>query len=146
MRLPLPVSLFGYAGLIPFLLGPAWLGFSPATVPDWLDAVWLSYCALIAAFMAGTLWGFALPACEGAAGLAGLLIAMALMLLAWFSTALPFRPALAVLATYRQDRWVMSSLAVAAIGSMFSMANSGGPGQQATAKAVPLLLAVFRPP
>lgn len=99
MRLPLPVSLFGYAGLIPFLLGPAWLGFSPATVPDWLDTVWLSYCALIAAFMAGTLWGFALPACEGAAGLAGLLIAMALMLLAWFSTALPFRPALAVLAT-----------------------------------------------
>lgn len=98
MRLPLSVSLFGYAGLIPFLLGPAWLALSPATVPDWLDAVWLSYCALIAAFMAGTLWGFALPACEGAAGLAGLLIAMALMLLAWFSTALPFRPALAVLA------------------------------------------------
>lgn len=98
MRLPLPVSLFGYAGLIPFLLGPAWLAFSPATIPDWLDAVWLSYCALIAAFMAGTLWGFSLPACEGAAGLAGLLIAMALMMLAWFSTALPFRPALGVLA------------------------------------------------
>ncbi|WP_420465652.1 DUF3429 domain-containing protein [Panacagrimonas sp.] len=98
MRLPTPVSLIGYAGLIPFFLGPAWLSLSPQTIPDWMDAVWLSYCALIAAFMAGSLWGFALPACEGAAGLAGLLIAMALMLLAWFSTALPFAPALAVLA------------------------------------------------
>lgn len=98
MRLPLPVTALGYAGLIPFLVGPAWLSLSPATVPDWLDAVWLSYCALIAAFMAGSMWGFALPACEGAAGLAGLIIAMALMLLTWFATALPFRPALGVLA------------------------------------------------
>lgn len=98
MRLPLLVSLFGYAGLIPFFLGPAWLAFSPETLPDWIDAVWLSYCAMIASFMAGSLWGFALPACEGAAGKAGLLIAMALMLLAWFAAALPFRPALAVLA------------------------------------------------
>lgn len=98
MRLPLIVSLGGYAGLIPFLLGPAWLTWSPETVPDWIDAVWLSYCALIATFMAGTLWGFSLPACEGTAGLAGLVISMALMLLAWFATALPFRPQLAVLA------------------------------------------------
>ena len=97
MRLPPIVTLFGYAGLIPFLLGPAWIALSPETVPDWIDAVWLSYCALIAAFMAGSLWGFSLPACEGTAGVAGLLISMALMLLAWFSTALPFRPALAVL-------------------------------------------------
>lgn len=98
MRLPLVVSLGGYAGLIPFLLGPAWLTWSPETVPDWIDAMWLSYCALIATFMAGTLWGFSLPACEGTAGLAGLVISMALMLLAWFATALPFRPQLAVLA------------------------------------------------
>ncbi len=98
MRLPTIVTLFGYAGLVPFLLGPAWLSMSPATTPDWLDSVWLSYCALIAAFMAGSLWGFMLPACEGTAGKAGLLIAMALMLLTWFATALPFRPALAVLA------------------------------------------------
>lgn len=98
MRLPLPVSLIGYAGLIPFLLGPAWLTFSPQTAPDWLDALWLSWCALIAAFMAGTLWGFALPACEGAEGLAGLLIAMLLITLPWIATALPFRPALGVLA------------------------------------------------
>lgn len=98
MRLPLIVSLGGYAGLIPFLLGPAWLTWSPETVPDWIDALWLSYCALIATFMAGTLGGFSLPACEGTAGLAGLVISMALMLMAWFATALPFRPQLAVLA------------------------------------------------
>lgn len=98
MQLPRLVTLFGYAGLIPFFVGPAWLNFSPASIPDWMDAVWLSYCALIAAFMAGSLWGFALPACEGAAGRAGLLIAIALMPLAWISTALPLTPALAVLA------------------------------------------------
>lgn len=98
MRLPLIVSLLGYAGLIPFLLGPAWIAFSPGTAPEWLDAVWLNYCALIAAFMAGSFWGFALPACEGAAGTAGLLIAMVLLLLPWFATALPFHSALAVLA------------------------------------------------
>lgn len=98
MRLPLLVSLGGYAGLIPFLLAPAWLSFSPQTAPDWLDSVWLSYCALIAAFMSGTFWGFSLPACEGAAGMAGLVISMALMLLAWLATALPFHPQLAVLA------------------------------------------------
>ena len=98
MRLPLPVSLFGYAGLIPFLLGPAWLDLSPQTAPDWLDAVWLSYCALIAAFMAGTLWGFALPACEGSAGVAGLLMSMVLITLPWIASALPLREALGVLA------------------------------------------------
>lgn len=98
MRLPPIVSLLGYAGLIPFLLGPAWLSFSPDTAPDWIDHVWLSYCALIAAFMAGSMWGFALPACEGAAGLAGLLISMVLMLSAWIATALPFAPALGLLA------------------------------------------------
>lgn len=98
MRLPPLVSLLGYAGLIPFMLGPAWIQFAPEIAPDWLDAVWLSYCAMIAAFMAGTFWGFSLPACEGAAGLAGMLISTALMLLAWFATALPFLPALSVLA------------------------------------------------
>lgn len=97
MRLPPVVTLFGYAGLLPFLLAPAWLAFSPATAPDWLDAVWLSWCALVAAFMSGSMWGFSLPACEGSAGRAGLLISMALMLLAWVATALPFRSALAVL-------------------------------------------------
>jgi hypothetical protein len=97
MRLPLVVTLFGYSGLIPFLLGPAWIAFSPGTAPDWIDAVWLSWCALVAAFMSGSMWGFALPACEGTAGKAGLLISMVPMLFAWIATALPLRPALAVL-------------------------------------------------
>jgi hypothetical protein len=99
MRLPSVVTWFGYAGLLPFLLSPAWLWWSPQTAPDWLDAVWLSWCALVAAFMSGSMWGFSLPACEGSAGKAGLLISMALMLLVWLATALPFRPALAVLST-----------------------------------------------
>lgn len=98
MQLPRIVTLFGYAGLLPFLLGPAWLALSPGTAPDWLDTVWVSWCALVAAFMAGSMWGFSLPACEGSAGRAGLLMSMALMLLAWFATALPFRLALGVLA------------------------------------------------
>lgn len=98
MRLPLPVSLIGYAGLIPFLLGPAWLTFAPQTAPEWLDTVWLSWCGLIAAFMAGTLWGFALPACEGSAGVAVLLMSMGLITLPWFASALPFRYALGMLA------------------------------------------------
>lgn len=98
MRLPRIVTLFGYAGLLPFLLAPAWLALSPANAPDWLDTVWFSWCALVAAFMAGSMWGFSLPACEGSAGRAGLLMSMALMMLAWFATALPFRLALGVLA------------------------------------------------
>lgn len=98
MRLPLPVSLIGYSGLIPFLVGPAWLTFSPHSAPHWLDTLWLSWGAMIAAFMAGTLWGFALPACEGAAGLAGLLMSMVLITLPWIATALPFTYAMAVLA------------------------------------------------
>ena len=99
MRLPLVVTCFGYAGLVPFLLAPAWLTFSPGSAPNGLDAVWLSWCALVAAFMSGSMWGFALPACEGNEGKAGLLMAMAPMLLVWLGTALPLRPALAVLAT-----------------------------------------------
>ena len=98
MRLPPIVTLFGYAGLFPFLLGPAWLAWSPGSVPDWLDAVWLSWCGLVAAFMSGSMWGFSLPACEGDEGKAGLLISMGLMLLAWIATALALRCALGLLA------------------------------------------------
>lgn len=98
MRLPFVVICFGYAGLVPFLLAPAWLTFSPGTAPEWIDAVWLSWCALVAAFMSGTMWGFALPACEGAEGKAGLLMSMVPMLLVWIATALALRPALAMLA------------------------------------------------
>jgi hypothetical protein len=98
MRLPPIVTSLGYAGLLPFLIAPAWLTFSPGTAPDWLDAVWLSWCALVAAFMSGSMWGFALPACEGSEGKAGLLMSMGLMLLAWIATVLPLRCELALLA------------------------------------------------
>ncbi|MES0875144.1 DUF3429 domain-containing protein [Sinimarinibacterium thermocellulolyticum] len=92
MKLPRLVSLLGYAGLIPFFAGPLWLSLSPATVPHWLDHAWLVWVGMIAAFMAGTFWGFALPAAEGPAGTMGLLFSMALMLAAWTAMTLA-RPA-----------------------------------------------------
>lgn len=89
MRLPLVVTLMGYVGLIPFVAGPLWLTVAPATAPAWLDPVWLSYVTLIAAFLAGTFWGFALPAIEGPAGILGLAIASGLLLLTWLAMSLP---------------------------------------------------------
>jgi hypothetical protein len=97
MHLPPAVQLLGYAGLIPFLIGPLWLTLSPASAPQWLDLAWLNYVALIASFMAGTFWGFALPASQGAAGLLGLLMSVLLMLMAWVATLLPFAASLALL-------------------------------------------------
>ena len=83
MRLPLIVVLLGYAGLVPFVLGPAWLAFSPGTAPEWLSAAWAGYVTLLAAFLAGTFWGFALPAIEGPSGLLGMFIASLLLVLTW---------------------------------------------------------------
>ncbi len=98
MNLPPVVLALGYSGLLPFFLGPAWLMLSPGTAPQWLDAAWMSYVAMIASFMAGTFWGFALPASQGPAGQVGLLISIVLMLMAWVATLLSFGPALALLA------------------------------------------------
>lgn len=97
MNLPPSVLLLGYSGLIPFLIGPLWLTLSPGSAPQWLDIAWLNYVALIASFMAGTFWGFALPASQGVAGLIGLLISVVLMLMAWVATLLSFAPSLALL-------------------------------------------------
>ena len=83
MRLPLIVTLLGYAGFVPFLLGPGWLYFSPATAPVWLDRAWTAYVVLLAAFLAGTFWGFALPAIQGPAGMLGAFIASVLLALTW---------------------------------------------------------------
>ena len=90
MRLPLLVTLLGYAGLIPFLAGPAWVQFSPDTAPEWLLVAWCGYVALLASFLAGTLWGFALPAIQGPAGMLGAFIASALMVLTWIAVVLPY--------------------------------------------------------
>jgi hypothetical protein len=98
MRLPPMVFLLGYAGLIPFLIGPAWLTFSPLTAPPWLDHVWLLYAGLIASFMAGTFWGMALLVAEGPQGQLGMALSGLLMLLAWAALALPFRLSLFALA------------------------------------------------
>lgn len=87
----------GLSGLLPFLIGPLWLTFSPATAPTWLDAAWHQYLAMIASFMAGTFWGFALPLSGGTAGLLGLLISACLMLLSWAAMALPFEQSLLML-------------------------------------------------
>jgi hypothetical protein len=90
MRLPLIVTLLGYAGLLPFVAGPAWLTFAPATAPAWLDPFWINYVTLLAAFLAGTFWGFALPAVQGPAGMLGIFIASMLMLLTWLAMSLAF--------------------------------------------------------
>lgn len=97
MKLPPVVLLFGYAGLLPFLVGPAWLAFSPHTAPVWLDQAWHGYVAMIACYMAGTFWGFALPAVEGPAGKLGLAISAVLMLLAWVALGLELRASLLML-------------------------------------------------
>lgn len=85
MRLPAIVIVLGYAGLVPFLLGPAWLAFAPGSAPAWLDRAWTGYVTLLAAFLAGTFWGFALPAAQGPNGILGMLIASGLMLLTWLA-------------------------------------------------------------
>jgi hypothetical protein len=98
MRLPLVVILLGYAGLVPFLAGPLWLTVAPGSAPAWLDPAWTSYVTLLAAFLAGTFWGFALPAIEGPAGIAGMLIASLLLLLIWLAMVLGSPAQLSLLA------------------------------------------------
>lgn len=98
MKLPRLVLLLGYCGLIPFFVGPAWLSFAPESAPPDLDQAWLLYGAMIASFMAGTFWGLALVVIENPAGIAGLIIAAILMLLAWLALLMPFSYSLWTLA------------------------------------------------
>lgn len=90
MRLPLIVQVMGYAGLLPFVAGPLWLTLSPQTAPGWLDALWIDYVTLLAGFLAGTFWGFALPAVQGPNGVLGAFLAAILMGLTWLTMELPF--------------------------------------------------------
>ena len=94
MRLPPIVLALGVVGLLPLLAGPLWWTLSPQSVPAWLDYRWIVYSALVASFMSGTFWGFALPAIEGTEGQIGVFIASLLMLLIWVVMALPFQGAL----------------------------------------------------
>lgn len=99
MRLPTWIVALGCAGLIPFLAYPLWLTLAmPAAPLMRLDSLWLGYVAMIASFMAGSFWGFSLPAAQGPDGLFGLLVASLLMILAWLATALQFNAALLGLA------------------------------------------------
>ena len=91
MRLPALVAALGYAGLLPFFAGPAWLALSPESAPAWLDQAWAAYVTLLAAFLAGTFWGFALPAIEGPNGQLGVFFASVLMLLTWLTMLFGFR-------------------------------------------------------
>ena len=94
MRLPLTVILLGLAGLLPMFAGPVWWSFMPQTAPGWLPQVWITYVALVASFMSGTFWGFALPAIEGTEGQIGVLIASLLMIATWVVMAFPADAAL----------------------------------------------------
>jgi len=103
----------GLSGLLPFLVGPLWLTLAPASAPAWLDPMWHYYVAMIASFMAGTFWGFAVPLSVGTAGMLGVLMSVGLMLLSWAALALPFRYSLLLigavfllllLADYWRDR------------------------------------------
>ncbi|MFA5941447.1 MAG: DUF3429 domain-containing protein [Sinimarinibacterium sp.] len=94
MKLPRIVTLLGYAGLIPFLAGPLWLSVAADQAPAWVDDAWRIYVAMIASFMSGTFWGFALPACEGPEGTIGLIAASLLLILAWIAAILPSTAAL----------------------------------------------------
>lgn len=87
----------GLSGLLPFLISPLWLTLSPATAPAWLDTAWHHYIAMIASFMAGTFWGFAVPLSRGTAGFLGLLMSVSLMLLSWAALAFSFRHSLMLL-------------------------------------------------
>ena len=94
MRLPNWIIALSLAGLIPFFAGPLVILLGDDALWPRVDEAWRSYVALLAVFLAGSFWGFALIAVNGAAGAAGILIASALMLLAWAATLLPFRESL----------------------------------------------------
>lgn len=98
MKLPRVVTLLGFAGLLPFFAGPLWLSVAPTSAPAWIDPFWHAYVTLIAAFLAGSFWGFALPAVEGSDGLLGMLIATLLMMITWVAMLLSFQSSLWVLA------------------------------------------------
>lgn len=83
MRIPPYIIVLSYAGLIPAFAVPLWRTLAPGSAPAMIDVVWIAYIQLMAAFLAGTFWGFALPAVEGVAGMAGMSIAAILLLISW---------------------------------------------------------------
>jgi hypothetical protein len=94
MKLPRVVLMLGLAGLVPFLAVPLWMTLAGHALPVWVDRAWLAYVTLVAAFLAGSFWGFALPAVEGTEGQIGLCIASFLMMLTWVSMVVHFAAAM----------------------------------------------------
>lgn len=91
------VRLLGYAGLIPFIAGAAWVwaarGSSSAATAAFALA---AYAATIIAFLGGVHWGPALR--DGGRDVAALAWGVVPQLAAWLALLLPSRSALVVLA------------------------------------------------
>ena len=90
--------LLGYAGLIPFIAGAAWVWATRAAAPAGALAAFAleAYAATIVAFLGGVQWGPALR--NGGRDIASLVWGVVAQLAAWLALLLPSRPALVVLA------------------------------------------------
>lgn len=92
------VRLLGYAGLIPFSAGAAWVWATRAAPAGAFAAFALeAYAATIVAFLGGVHWGPALR--DGGRDRAALVWGVVAQLAAWLALLLPPRPALVVLAS-----------------------------------------------
>ena len=91
------VCLLGYAGLIPFIAGAAWVWATRASPTGATAAFALAaYAATIVAFLGGVHWGPALR--DGGRDVAALGWGVVPQLAAWLALLLPSRSALVVLA------------------------------------------------
>jgi len=102
--------IIGIAGLLLFAAGPAWMTLAPGSTPAPLPLAWMVYAAMVGSFMAGTLWGFALPAIDGPERHLALLTAALLMAMSWAALLVPTRWGLALLAAvfvlaFAADAW-----------------------------------------
>lgn len=118
MKLPALVAALGYAGLLPFLVMPLWLTLLPQAMSAAVEAAWLHYVAMVTIFLAGTFWGFALPASEGLVGRAGMSLAAGFAALAWLALLLPPRAALLGLAAVLLLQWLADVFLQRALGGV----------------------------
>ncbi len=95
---PVPAARWlGYAGLIPFIAGAAWVWATRASPSGPFARFALeTYAATIVAFLGGVHWGPALR--EGGRDRVSLAGGVAAQLAAWLALLLPSRPALVLLA------------------------------------------------
>lgn len=90
--------LLGYAGLVPFIAGAAWVWAARGAPPAGAAAAFAleAYAATIVAFLGGVHWGPALR--DGGRDLTSLAWGVVAQLAAWLALLLPYRLALVVLA------------------------------------------------